>query len=164
MEKYCAACGTELIGRELKNEGIVPYCPKCETYRFPAFSVAVIMVVKRENDGKILLIRQHGRPYYILVAGYIMKGESAEAAAERELREETGMRGIRFRYNRSEYMERNNVLMCNYAVSVKDNSEFCPNEEIDSFGWFDPEEALRTVKPGSLAEQFLGECIAMHNA
>ena len=35
IQKHCFECGTELIEKELENEGIVPYCPKCEQFRFP---------------------------------------------------------------------------------------------------------------------------------
>ena len=46
---YCRECGTKLVPRELENEGIVPYCPKCEQYRFPQYNVAVSMIVVNEE-------------------------------------------------------------------------------------------------------------------
>ena len=68
---YCFECGTALIEKELEEEGIVPYCPKCQQYRFPMYNVAVSMIVVDEETGKILLIQQYGKPSYILVAGYV---------------------------------------------------------------------------------------------
>jgi len=38
IQKHCFECGTSLIEKELEGEGIVPYCPKCEQYRFPMYS------------------------------------------------------------------------------------------------------------------------------
>ncbi len=35
IQKHCFDCGTPLIEKELEGEGVVPYCPKCEQYRFP---------------------------------------------------------------------------------------------------------------------------------
>jgi hypothetical protein len=58
IQKHCHECGTELIERELVGESIVPYCPKCDQYRFPMYNVAVSMVVINEQTGEILLIKQ----------------------------------------------------------------------------------------------------------
>ena len=67
IQKHCFECGTALIEKELEEEGIVPYCPKCQQYRFPMYNVAVSMIVVDEETGKILLIQQYGKPSYILV-------------------------------------------------------------------------------------------------
>lgn len=45
----------------------------------------------------------------------------------------------------------------NFLIVVDDDAEMNPNEEIDSFAWFSPEEARKNIKPGSLAGQFLNE-------
>ena len=45
IQKNCFECGTALIEKELEEEGIVPYCPKCQQYRFPMYNVAVSMIV-----------------------------------------------------------------------------------------------------------------------
>ena len=71
IQKHCFECGTALIEKELEEEGIVPYCPKCQQYRFPMYNVAVSMIVVDEETGKILLIQQYGKLSYILVAGYV---------------------------------------------------------------------------------------------
>ena len=59
IQKHCFECGTALIEKELEEEGIVPYCPKCQQYRFPMYNVAVSMIVVDEETGKILLIQQN---------------------------------------------------------------------------------------------------------
>ena len=45
IQKHCFECGTALLEKELEEEGIVPYCPKCQQYRFPMYNVAVSMIV-----------------------------------------------------------------------------------------------------------------------
>ena len=60
IQKHCFDCGTALIEKELEEEGIVPYCPKCQQYRFPMYNVAVCMIVVDEETGKILLNQQYG--------------------------------------------------------------------------------------------------------
>jgi len=68
------------------------FCPNCQSkvigYKnpFPAADIAAI------RDGKVLLILRKNPPEgWALPGGFIDYGESAEAAAVRELREETGM-------------------------------------------------------------------------
>ena len=99
IQKHCFECGTALIEKELEEEGIVPYCPKCQQYRFPMYNVAVSMIVVDEETGKILLIQQYGKPSYILVAGYVNRGEAEEHAVVREVREETGLEVEHLRFN-----------------------------------------------------------------
>ena len=152
---YCRECGTRLVPRELENEGIVPYCPNCEQYRFPQYNVAVSMIVVNEEKDEILLIQQYGRPSYILVAGYVSKGEALEDAVAREVREETGMTVSRIKFNRTQFFEKSDTLMCNFTAFVKDSSELDPNYEIDSFAWFTRDEARANIRPNSLAEYFL---------
>ena len=84
---FCRMCGTKLQMRELEHEGSVPYCPSCEAYRYPQYNVAVSMIVVNKATEKILLIKQYGRPFYILVAGYVAKTEALEDAVARELKE-----------------------------------------------------------------------------
>ena len=153
--KFCRECGTKLVPKELENEGIVPYCPNCGQYRFPQYNVAVIMIVVNESTGEILLIQQYGRPSYILVAGYVTRGESLEDACRREIREETGMTVSRIRFNRTEFFEKSDSLMCNFTVFVKDASELNTNYEVDRYAWFTPDEAKANIRPNSLAEKFL---------
>ena len=155
IQKHCFECGTALIEKELENEGFVPYCPKCEQFRFPMYNVAVSMIVINEQNGEILLIKQYGRPHYVLVAGYVNRGEQVEHAVGREIKEETGMTVSRIKFNRTSFFEPSNTLMCNFTAFVKDASELLTNAEIDSYQWFSPEEARKNIRPDSLAEKFL---------
>ncbi|MBE6027204.1 MAG: NUDIX domain-containing protein [Clostridiales bacterium] len=152
---YCRECGTKLVPRELENEGIVPYCPSCGQYRFPQYNVAVSMIVVNEEKDEILLIQQYGRPSYILVAGYVSRGEALEDAVAREVREETGMTVSRIKFNRTQFFEKSDTLMCNFTVFVKDAGELDPNYEIDACKWFTRDEARANIRPNSLAEWFL---------
>ena len=154
-EKYCQECGTALIEKELENEGMVPFCPKCNQYRFPLYNVAVSMIVISRQTDKILLIKQYGRPFFILVAGYVNRTESLEHAAAREIKEETGITVSSLRFNRTRFFEPSNTLMCNFTAFVDDESEMNTNEEIDSYQWFTKDEAKENIKKNSLAEYFL---------
>ena len=153
--KFCRECGTKLVPKELENEGIVPYCPSCEQYRFPQYNVAVSMIVVNEEKDEILLIQQYGRPSYILVAGYVGRGEALEDAVIREVREETGMTVSHMKFNRTQFFEKSDTLMCNFTAFVKDSSELHTNYEVDKYAWFTRDEARANIRPNSLAEYFL---------
>ncbi len=151
---YCMQCGTKLIPKDHDTEGVVPFCENCGEFRYPVFNTAVSMVVTNPSRDKVILIQQYGRPFYILVAGYVNKGEDAEDAAARELREELGIEARDIHFNHSHYFAPSNTLMLNFTVMVDDTSAN-PNWEIDSWKWFSIEEARSQIKPGSLAEAFL---------
>ncbi len=154
--KYCYECGTGLVQRKLDGEGIIPYCESCGEYRFPIFSAAVSMIVQNCDKTKILLIQQYGKRDNILVAGYINKGESAEQAVVREIREEIGLDVISMKFNKSAYFEKSNTLMLNFSCIVNSESLSGLNTgEVDTAKWFTPDRAREEIKPGSLARCFL---------
>ena len=95
--KYCMHCGHKLDEKYLMGEGMVPYCPECQEFRFPVYNTAVSMIVMNKELDKVLLIKQYGRDSYILVAGYVNKGEDAEDAVKREVGEEMGLKKWGFR-------------------------------------------------------------------
>ena len=152
---YCMHCGTRLQMREHENEGgLVPWCETCGEYRYPVFNTAVSMIVMNREHSRVILIRQYGRPFNVLVAGYVNHGEDAEDAVAREVYEEIGMTVQDLHFNRSHYYAPSNTLMLNFAVTVSED-EAHPNWEVDSWRWYSIEEAKEAIKPGSLAEAFL---------
>ena len=154
-ERFCTKCGTAFETRELEGEGTVQFCPKCNEYHFPVFNTACSMIVIDPKTKNILLIKQYGRDSYILVAGYVNRGEDAEQTVVREILEETGLVAKKITFNRSKYFERSNTLMLNWTVEIEDASVLKPNSEVDSYHWFSFEEARKNIRPGSLAEWFL---------
>ena len=154
IEKYCIECGTKLVMKNDGSEGMTPYCEKCGTFRFERYSTAVSMIVRDIRTDRILLIKQYGRDSYILVAGYVNPKESLEEAVVREIKEETGMDVKELRYNRSRFFEPSDTLMCNFTAYV-DMNEIDTNSEIDSYAWFDDEQAETNIRKGSLAKHFL---------
>ena len=162
-EKFCSKCGTAYEVRQLEGEGDVQFCPKCNEFHFPVFNCACSMIVVDPAEKKILLIKQYGRDHYILVAGYVNRGEEAETTVARELKEETGLTARTIRFNRSRYFAGSNTLMLNWTVEVDDAKAINPNSEIDSYRWFTFDEARRNVKDCSLAQFFLNSYLDSFN-
>lgn len=156
--KYCVECGTKLVNKYLETEKTnIPFCEKCQAYRFPIFNTAVSMIVTDKKTDKILLIQQYNRKKYVLVAGYINRGEAVEEAVIREVKEETGLDVVDYQLNKTKFFAPSNTLMINFKVFVEDGTKICCNNEVDSYAWFTKEEAKENIYQGSLAQEFLLE-------
>lgn len=151
---YCRDCGEKLTLRFMENEGLVPYCTKCDKFKFPFFPVAVSMTVVNRAETKVLLAKHKGDEDFKLFAGYVKKGENVEKTIPRELREETKLNAIKWRYFASRFHDKNDVLMLNFIVTA-DEGEIVLNEELEEVRWCTPDEARALIKKNSTAEYFL---------
>jgi ADP-ribose pyrophosphatase YjhB (NUDIX family) len=90
--RFCALCGTALV--QPADARLNPTCPACGWFR-ATYALPVVLVLAHAPDGRIVFTRKHDWPAgaWALVAGFIEVGETAEAAAIREIAEETGLRG-----------------------------------------------------------------------
>lgn len=153
---FCIDCGTKLTLRFLENEGLVPYCPGCESYKFPLFPVAVSMTVVNRNEDKVLIAKHVGEDDFTLIAGYVKKGENVEKAISRELREETKLNAVKWRYYGSRFHEDKNVLMLNFIVTAADDAPMSlKTDELEEARWCSPDEAKALIRKKSTAEYFL---------
>ena len=157
---YCSVCGEKLALVVHKTEGLVPFCKKCGEYRFPQFTTAVSLVVTNRAKDKILLAKHLGQDDYILIAGYVKKGESAEKAVTREFKEETKLNVVKFKYMSSRYHEPRNVLMLNFLIIAENGEVVADPDEIEECRWFTFDEALEAVRKQSVAETFLKNAVA----
>ncbi len=156
---FCTECGNELTLMFKSDEGLVPYCKHCDEFRFPRFASAVIMVAFNRAKDKVLLAKHKGQEDYILFAGYIKKGETAEKAVSREFKEETKLDAVKFKYLSSRYHEPKNILMLGFVL-IAENGEPLPDyNELEEVKWFTVDEALKIIKKQSIAEALLKSAI-----
>ncbi|HEV8654358.1 MAG TPA: NUDIX domain-containing protein [Candidatus Limnocylindria bacterium] len=108
--RFCASCGSALASPERPDWKAE--CPHCGWFR-PTNALPVVLVRARAPSGRILYTRRHDWPEgaWGLVAGFIEEGETAEAAAVREVQEETGLQARSPRVLRT-IAERDLVLIC----------------------------------------------------
>ncbi len=152
---FCVECGGPLTLMYAKGEGLVPFCKNCGEFRFPQFATAVSMVVVNRAKDKILLAKHIGQEDYILFAGYIKKGETAEKAVCREFKEETGLNTVKAKFMSSRYHEPKNVLMLNFLMIAEDGEITIDTKELTEVTWFTMDEAAERIKKDSTAEYFL---------
>lgn len=152
---YCFECGTKLVPKECEGEGIIPFCSCCNIFRFPIYNTAISTEIVCPQKDKILLIQQYGKKEYILLAGYINKGECAEDAVVREVKEEVGLDIIKCQFVKSEYYAGSNTLMLNFVSFASSADLSHITKEVDLANWFSFEDARKNIKTNSLAEKFL---------
>ena len=156
---YCRECGQKLALRFCENEGLIPYCNQCETYMFPQFSVAVSMVVTNRAQDKILLAKHVEDDDFILFAGYVKKGETAERTIPREIKEELSLNVVKAKYMSSRFHSPKELLMLNFIVVVEEGQSKLKEDEIKEARWCTPEEAVALIRKGTTAEFFLNNAI-----
>lgn len=159
---YCPVCANKLAMREIGDEGLIPYCEKCEKPYFNNPAVCVICLVLNEYD-EVALIRQSyvcNDNRYICVAGYITVRETAEAAAAREVNEELGVEVTDVRYLSSYPFEQKDMLMLGFAVHVR-MEDFTLSDEVDEARWFPFEEAVTELAKGKVISQLAEDYITM---
>ncbi len=157
---YCPVCGEKLALFVHDQEGLVPFCKHCEQFRFPQFATAVSMVVVNRAKDKVLLAKHKGQDDFILFAGYVKKGETAEKTVTREFREETRLNVVKYKYMSSRYHEPHNVLMLNFLVVAENGEIALDTSELDDAVWFDFDGAEKAVRKDSDAEAFLKSALA----
>ena len=156
---FCQDCGEKLTLKFLDNEGLVPYCNKCGGFKFPPFKTAVSMVAVNKTQDRVL-IAKHTNGNFLMFAGYVKKGESAEKTIVREMKEETGLNAVKYKYMCSRYHEPRDVLMLGYSVVVSDGEIKLNEGEITEARWCTFDEALQAVDPDSTAGFFLKTAVS----
>lgn len=152
---HCPTCGEKLVQRNIGDEGLVPYCNSCNHPRFNIPYTCTLTLVVNELE-EVALLRQNyvSKSSYVLVAGYVKSGESAEETAGREVEEELGISPKSVQYIKSYYYEKRDMLMLGFVASV-DKGDFKISGEVDEAGWFSIKEALKLIREGSIAMELL---------
>ena len=152
---YCPRCGAKLVDRAIGDEGIMPYCERCEKPMWDTFTTSIIAAVVNEYN-EVALLRQSyvSKDTYVCVAGVMKMGESAEDTVIREVKEEIGQDVESLEYIRSYPYEKKDMLMLGFKATVK-KQDFKLSGEVDSVKWVKYESALSHLREGSIARQLV---------
>lgn len=152
---YCPHCGSNLIKKEIGDEGLIPFCEKCSIPLWDMFTTSIIAAVVNEYN-EVALIRQDyvSAAHYVCIAGIMKIGESAEETVIREVAEEIGQQVDELCYIGSYPYEKKEMLMLGYRASVK-KKDFVLSKEVDSAEWVKLDNALELLREGSIALQLV---------
>lgn len=151
---YCPHCGTKAIPRPIGDEGLIPYCEHCEIPLFEMFSTCVLSIVVNELNEVALIRQSYGIQRFAGVAGYMKCGETAEESAKREVSEEIGLSPDSVTFLESHWYEQKCQLMLGFMVRVK-KADFRLSDEVSRAQWFSFEDAIRTVREGSIVQKLI---------
>ena len=86
---FCPVCG---IAMEHQTP-IMKKCPNCGNEMYPPVSTAIIVLIRKGDEILLVHARNFRGTFYGLVAGFLEAGETLEECVEREVFEETGLKG-----------------------------------------------------------------------
>jgi len=164
---FCANCGR---ATDVGQAGWLRRCPDCGRMHFPRTDPVVIVLATRGNS--VLLGRSHGWPegMYSLLAGFMEPGETMEAAARREVFEESGIRLGAVDYLTSQPWVFPASLMIGCQAKALNTGITIDPKEIDDARWFSREEvlqatvgenpALKPARKGSIANFLIHNWLA----
>lgn len=147
--EYCPHCGQKLVDRQAGDDGLILYCNSCKKYWFDTFASCVIILIYNEQD-EVMLCRQEylSKEYEVITSGFIIPGETAEAAALREVKEELGLDLEELEYAGTHWFGRGDMLMhCFMGFTHKKEPVLSP--EINAAHWVPILQLPETAFPDS---------------
>lgn len=146
---YCPDCGSKLGAVEAGDDGLVPYCNKCEKIWFDMFPSCSIILIYNEYD-EIALSHQSyiSDKYATFTAGYITAGETAEECAYREAEEELGIKLQSLEGIGTYWFGAKGILMHCFVAFAK-KQDFTLSPEVDSAEWMPSEKVADCIFPES---------------
>jgi len=157
-ELHCQRCGSATEER-LVEERVRPVCPACGfvTYLDPKLAVAVVV----QRDGAVLFGRRgpnaRAAGKWSFPAGFVERGEVVEAAAVREVLEETG-----FTIELGPLLglissEGETVVLAVFTGTIVGGTERAA-DDLTELGWFAPDSLPELAFPhdGKILARLLG--------
>jgi NAD+ diphosphatase len=138
---YCGRCGG-VTG--ISQAGWARWCATCSREVFPRNDPAIIVAVTDSQDRILLGSQAVWEPNrWSILAGFVEAGEDIEAAARREVFEESGVLLSSLNYVQSQPWPFPHSLMFGFEASAVDGAELIPDgDEIARLRWFTREELI----------------------
>ncbi|MDD3344649.1 MAG: NAD(+) diphosphatase, partial [Sulfurospirillaceae bacterium] len=150
--RFCGRCGKPM---EISYAQSAFSCKACNFLSFPRLSPACIVLIIRGDE--VLLARSPHfiKGVYSLIAGFVEAGESAEACAKREVKEEVGVEIEDLRYFGTQSWPFPHSLMIGFFATYKSGEICIQEDEIEDAQWFTKETLPIRPYSTSIASQML---------
>ena len=137
--RFCGRCGSPAsVGKDERKM----ICPGCGNMVYPRINPSVIVAVYDDHN-RLLMTKYRGRDvtWYVLIAGFIEIGESAEDTVRREVMEEAGVRVTDIRYFASQPWGISGNLILGYTARLDGSDQITlDSQELSDAKWFSREE------------------------
>ena len=155
--QFCGRCGHQT---QLHDSDFAMHCNQCGLSAYPRISPAVMVLVRRENE--LLLARSpHFKPgVFSALAGFVEAGETLEACAAREVKEEVGIDIAHLEYFDSQSWPFPNSLMVAFFADYAGGEVTPDPTEIEAADWFDIGALPKLPEPVSIARRLIEAAIA----
>ena len=138
MNKYCSCC-SHLMMRKIEERALT--CSHCNNIVYPIISPVVIVGVINKNSLLMTKYADNSFKKYGLIAGYVEFGETLEAAACREVKEEVGLEITNIKYFGSQPWGASHILIAGFFAEIKGNPNITLDEkELSEAKWFNKDE------------------------
>lgn len=135
--RFCGRCGSEMVLGTNERKVV---CSNCHNEVFPRINPAVIVAV---YDKDRLLMTKYNRPgaWFVLIAGFVEIGETAEDTVRREVMEEAGVKVKNIRYFGSQPWGVPGNLTLGYIAELDGSDEITiDTNELCDGRWFQRED------------------------
>lgn len=154
QNRFCGCCGGKTWPGTAERCLI---CLNCGAVIYPRLNPAVIVAV---TDGeRLLMTRYANRPavrHFVLIAGFVEIGETAEQCVAREVMEEVGIRVKHIRYAGSQPWGCDGNLTLGYYCELDgDGGVTLQEEELSEARWFRREEVPVPDDPVSITAHMI---------
>lgn len=117
--------------------------PAGRRHRYPAIAVDMVIFTVRGDDLHVLLVQRRGEPFagrWALPGGFVNDDESVDAAAARELREETGVSEVYleqlYTFGEPDRDPRGRVVSVAYYALLRQPADLAAADDATDARWF----------------------------
>jgi NAD+ diphosphatase len=154
--QFCGRCGTPTERKAGERSRV---CPSCAQVHYPRLAPVAMALVRRGRE--LLLARSPHFPPGMMsaLAGFVEPGESLEECLVREVREEVGVAVENLRYFSSQPWPFPHSLMVAFHCDWSGGDIVCQEGEIESAGWFAPENLPILPNRVSIARRLIEDAL-----
>ncbi len=162
--QYCGRCGRRM--KRVKWE-VANHCFSCHHRCYPKLSPCIIVAITRRFKAKTEILLAKGKrstdAKFSVLAGFVEPGETIEAAVEREVMEEVGIRIRNVKYVASQAWPFPHNLMLGFVAEYDCGEIEIDPKEIAEARWFDIKQLPEVPRSYSIAGRLIEYSQKIHN-